>query len=137
MDVATWAGLAALVWTGMNFLKYVRSKDVNAIVTQAGVWVLGIGLVFLAANSDFAEKLDVNDTNLGALNGASLVLVGLALASTVSAAWDLRTGNRKPSLVSGEVPTPAPSTTTVVVNGGAVDGAVPEGGVVDQGHVDV
>lgn len=134
MDVATWTGLAALVWTGMNFLKYLRVKDWNGVITQAGVWALGIGVVFLAANSNFAESLDVNDRNLGALNAASLVLVGLALASTVSAAWDLRTGRAKPTLVTGEKPvvtTPA----TVVINGAAV--AEPSGGVVDQNHSDV
>lgn len=80
--------MASLVKKGVDFVKYATSGDVNALVTQIVAWVVGVGLAFLAANSDWAEDINVNGQALSALNGWSLVLVGVAIASLAGFGWD-------------------------------------------------
>jgi hypothetical protein len=80
--------MASIVKKGVDFVKYAISADVNAVVTQLVAWAVGIGLAFLAANSDWAEDINVNGQALALLNGWSLVLVGVAIASLAGFGWD-------------------------------------------------
>lgn len=80
--------MVSVVKKAVDFVKYVTSGDINALVTQLVAWAVGVGLAFLAANSDWAETFDVNGQPLSALNGWSLVLVGVAIASTAGFGWD-------------------------------------------------
>jgi hypothetical protein len=81
--------LTALIKKVMDTLKYGLAGDVNAVVTQFVAWATGIGVTFVAANSDWAETMIVNGTAMGTLNGWSLALIGVNLASTAGVAWDV------------------------------------------------
>jgi hypothetical protein len=102
--------LASLVMTVTNFVKYVRSCDVNGIVTQLLVWVVGVATTVLAAHSDLIGRWVITGTNL-ALNrtdGATQLLIGLTIASVASQLREIQKAvdrfdtSAKPELLSGE-----------------------------------
>lgn len=80
--------MTALVKKAVDFIKYVTSADVNAIVTQLVAWAVGIGLAFLAAKSDWANTIMVNGQPLAGFNNWSLVFAGLNIASLAGFGWD-------------------------------------------------
>lgn len=99
MDFAVLAVATALVWKVVSFAKFVLSGDTNKAVTQLVTWAAGIGVAFLVAASDFT--LEVAGANLADLNAASVVLFGVALGSTASAAYDSLSKNPEPKLLTG------------------------------------
>lgn len=90
MEVFTLAALAALVTKITSSIKYIKAGQLGDFVSQAVTWGVGIGLAFLAANANAMESVDLNGHTLGSLNGSSVVLVGLGLASLASVAYDFR-----------------------------------------------
>lgn len=90
MEAITFAVMAALALKLVDFVKFLKNKDVNSVVTQLAVWGAGVLIVFLVAASDFAVGLTVGDLSLNQLNWSSLVLVGLTLGSTGSVAFDFK-----------------------------------------------
>lgn len=76
--------MAVLVFAIINFLKAVRNKDTNASITQVIVWVAGVAVVFLAAQTDFADGIVIGDQLLTQLNAWSLLFIGLTIASLAS-----------------------------------------------------
>ena len=109
-DFVAFAGAIGLMWKIVDFAKHVRVRDWNASVTQAVTWGAGVLVIFVLANSDFANGVPVGDQNLGALNDWSLVLVGLTLSSLGSVAYDYKRAfdrsdsAKMPSLLTGEKP---------------------------------
>ena len=99
--------LAALVLKFTDWLKLVSAKDWNAVITQLTAWAAGVGGVALVAQTDFASAVPVGDFTLATLNGWSLIVAGLSLASTASVGYDFKraldtTDSAKmPSLVDG------------------------------------
>jgi hypothetical protein len=88
MDFVPLLLLTALVKKAVDFVKYATSGDINAVVTQIVAWAMGIGMAFLAANSDWADSVLVNGQPLSTLNGWSLALVGVNIASLAGFGWD-------------------------------------------------
>lgn len=109
----------ALAWKLVDFVKQLRVRDWNAVVTQAAVWVAGIVVVFLLANTDFASGIKIGDMVLSDLNAASLILVGLSVGASASVGYDLKRSldntdsAAQPALVTGEVPVVPPPTVDV------------------------
>ena len=106
----TTAGMLALVKSVVDLVKYVRAKDTNGYVTQAAVWLAGIGTTFLVAASDFGNSIDVTGIPLGTASGATVVLAGLGLGSAamlaneVKSAIDSSDTAVKPPLVDSTPP---------------------------------
>lgn len=90
MEVISAITLIALIWKAVDFVKFVTNKDVNSTVTQVTVWVAGIGVSFLAAESNVAQNIVLAGTRFADMNTGSLVLIGLLLGSTSSAVVDLK-----------------------------------------------
>lgn len=80
--------LSASVKKVVDFVKYGTSGDVNALVTQAVAWLTGIAAAFVAANSDWGDAVVVNGQTMASLNGWSLALVGVNIASLAGFGWD-------------------------------------------------
>lgn len=82
MDFTPLAVGATIVITGMALLKHLtngQTKDAMTLLVAIG---LGIGVAFLLRASDFASGIDLADgKNLGNVNAASTILVGVALAA--------------------------------------------------------
>lgn len=91
MDVITLAALAALAIKIVSVIKAV-GKDNNLVVTQVLTWVVGIGVLFLAAEAELTEHLHLfaGAAELGKLDPPSLILAGLQLSSLGSFAYDVR-----------------------------------------------
>ena len=90
MDFVPLLAAVALIWKIVDFVKYVRARDVDSIVTQLGVWLAGVAVLFLLAATDFASGVVVADSPLSQLNWASLVLVGLSVGSSASVLVDAK-----------------------------------------------
>lgn len=81
--------LLALIKVFVDFGKSVTNKDVNAIFTQLFAWVAGIGAVWIYAQTVWADSIQFGDRALSSFNFASIVCVGLALASAAGVTSDL------------------------------------------------
>jgi hypothetical protein len=107
MDAFSWAALAALVVSAVNYVTYVKAKAWDPVVKQTAAYVGGVVATIVAAHSDFGATLPVAERALDTLNGASQVLVGLALGGVaifgneVKKAIDSTDSAVKPPLVGG------------------------------------
>lgn len=90
MEVFTLAACVALIVNLTSITKFLRARQIGDALTK--VYVLGVGVVvaFLAASSNAMASIDVNGTPLGLLNGPSVILLGLSLASVGSFAYDYK-----------------------------------------------
>lgn len=86
------AALGATIYTAVNLLRYIKARDWNGVVTLVLACFVGIGVVWLAAQANITENLLLVEDGqpLGLLDGWSLVLAGVALASLSSAFTDIR-----------------------------------------------
>lgn len=88
MEFVPAIALLALVKKFIDFLRYATSRDTNAVITQLTAWVSGVGGLFLAAQTEWANGIEVGGQSLHNLSGWSLVFVGLTVASTASVVTD-------------------------------------------------
>lgn len=75
------AAMGALVFTLINFLRFLTNKEFGSAVTQICSWAAGILVVVLVASTDYADGIDFGGKALSALNGSSQVFIGLMAAS--------------------------------------------------------
>ncbi len=114
MEFAPLALLGALVYKFVDFLKFLRAKDVNAAGTQAVAWLAGILAITLFANSDFSEGINFGGRSLGSLNFVSQVIIGLSATSLFSAFYDVKRAidrsdsAKTPALITETTPCPEP-----------------------------
>lgn len=99
--------LASFILKIIDFVKYARARDINAIVTQLVTWLAGILAVAWAAQTTLADEIM---PDLAAMNFATQALVGVALASTASLIVDARKAvdNSQSAAVPPLVPPPTP-----------------------------
>lgn len=90
MDFVPLVAAIALIWKIVDFVKFVQVRNINAIVTQVGVWVAGVAVLFLLAATDFASGVKIGDSVLGDLNWASVILIGLSIGSSASVLVDAK-----------------------------------------------
>lgn len=90
MDFAPLLAAVALIWKIVDFVKYLRVRNVDAVVTQLGVWVAGVGVTLLLAATNYSDGIVIGDLPLGELNLASLILLGLSIGSTASVLVDAK-----------------------------------------------
>lgn len=93
MDLGDFAPLLAalaLAWKLVDFLKYVRTKDSNAALTQLAVWVAGVGVIFLLGATDFAPNVNIGGMALDSVNFWSKVLIGVSIGSSGSVLFDAK-----------------------------------------------
>lgn len=105
MEFVPTAAMGALVFTLVNFLRFLTNKDWTSAITQLTSWVAGVVVTFLVAATDWANGIDVGGTALSVLNGSSLVFVGLMSSSifgvvkNVIQGFDNQDSARMPPLV--------------------------------------
>lgn len=90
MEFAPTVAMALLVVAIINLAKYAAARDWNGVLTTFVVWAAGVIVVMLVARTDFASGVTVGDRTLDTLNFASLVFVGLSLASIGSFATEIK-----------------------------------------------
>lgn len=102
---------SALVWKVIDFTRHLANfaQEKSAVATQLLAWIAGVLAVVVGAHAGATEAITLPGTTdaLGNLDGWSQVLVGLLLASTASAAVDVKQAidgtdsNVKPPLIGG------------------------------------
>ena len=102
---------SALVWKVIDFARHLVNFAANksAVVTQALAWIAGILAVVVGAHAGATDAIVLPgvDQTLGQLDGWSQVVVGFLIASTASAAVDVKQAidgtdsNVKPPLLGG------------------------------------
>lgn len=90
-QVALLTALALAVNKTVTVVKAI-GKNWNMVITQAVVWVVGTLAIWLAAQADVTAGAAVpgTTTTFGALNAASIVLLGWVLGGTGSFLYDFR-----------------------------------------------
>lgn len=91
MEFVPLIALGVLLWKLVDFFKFLRAKDWNAVVTQAIVWVCGIAVVILFAHSAFGDAIPVfNGLTLSGLGATEQAIVGLTVSSAGSVGYDFK-----------------------------------------------
>src|SRR5437660_754661 len=88
MEFVPMVALLLLIKKFVDFLRMVSGRDFSGIVTQLVVWSSGVGALFLAAQTQWAEGISIGDRPLSHLTAWSIVFVGLTLGSTASVVSD-------------------------------------------------
>lgn len=88
MEFVPAIAMAALVLKVIDFLRYVRAADVNGICTQLAVWIAGVLVTLLVAQTDWADGIQIGDMNMHTLSFWSLVFFGLSIGSGASLVKD-------------------------------------------------
>lgn len=110
MEFVPWVAFAALVLSVINFGKMVRGGDTNGALTQLTVWIAGIVVVMLVAQTDFADGIAFGDRPLSVLNFASQVFIGLSVGGGATTlvefkkALDGSDSAKKPNLFTNDHP---------------------------------
>ena len=73
----------------IDFVRYAKAGDANAIVTQLVAWAAAFGLVALAAHTPWAASLVFGEVPLSKLGIAAQILVGVAVGSAASLTNDV------------------------------------------------
>jgi hypothetical protein len=84
MSVAPLVVLGTLVFTFVNFLRFLVARDWSAVVTQLIAWASGVVAVFLVRATDFASGIKVGDKTLNQVGFWSAFLLGLIATSVLS-----------------------------------------------------
>jgi hypothetical protein len=90
MEAIGLAGLIAIIYKVVDFLKYVSARDINAIVTQASVWLSALAVALLAREADPFAAVGIMGTTFENLDLAATVLFALGIGSTASGVMDFK-----------------------------------------------
>lgn len=74
--------MVSLVIAIINLIKFLRAGDWDGVVTTVSVWLAGVIVVLLVAQTDFADGIPVGNHTLATLNFWSLVFLGLTIGGT-------------------------------------------------------
>ena len=106
--------LGTLVKKLIDFLAYVTNGYYRKALSQVVVWVAGVVVVALYAQTDWAEGIIFAGRTLADMNFATQVAVGLGIGSAASVGTDLLKSvdnndtQRTPSLIPGPGPANPP-----------------------------
>lgn len=107
VSIAALLLLATFISKFMDFLKFLRAKDTNGVVTQLITWCAGIIGVLLFAETDFAAGVALGGVTLADADLATKVFAGLMAISLLSKVYDFQKSfdstqtSATPSLVPG------------------------------------
>ena len=95
MDITSFTAIAlfaSALYAAQNLLRYAKATDWNGVVGILIAAVAGIGAVALGAHSAATASLHLvtGGAPLGALDGGSQVLVGIAVGSVGTVVADFR-----------------------------------------------
>lgn len=88
MEFIPTVAMGVLTLKLIDFVRYARGADLNGIITQLAAWFVGVLVVLLVAQTDWAAGIAVGNMNLHTLNFWSLVFYGLSAGSGASLVKD-------------------------------------------------
>lgn len=81
MEFVPLAAMGSLVFTLINFFRYITNKDTASAITQIISWGSGVLVVFLVSQTDFASGVIIGDKTLDTIDAMGLLFVGLMASS--------------------------------------------------------
>ena len=84
MSFSPLVAVGTLVFTFVNFLTYLRSKNWNGVVTQLIAWAAGIGGIFIASVTQFASQIKFGSQALSGMDAGTKIFLGLIATSILS-----------------------------------------------------
>lgn len=90
VSIAALVLLATFISKLIDFFKYVRAGDTNAITTQAVTWGAGVLGIFLFAQTDFAAGVELGGVTVANAGWATLTFAGLMSTSLLSKVYDFQ-----------------------------------------------
>lgn len=90
MPVAPLAAIGTIVFTFVNFIKALTSKNFSAALTQVVAWLSGVVAVVLAAKTDLAAGLDLGSLSLDKLDGLTQVFLGVISSSILGTVHEIK-----------------------------------------------
>jgi hypothetical protein len=90
MSLTPLVAVGTLVFTVVNFLTYLRSRNWNGVLTQLIAWVAGVVGIVIAAHSQYAAQITFGTQNLSNANGWTQVFLGLIATSLLSTFNELK-----------------------------------------------
>lgn len=81
--------VGSLVYTVVNFLKYVSAGEWKSVITQVCSWVGGVAVVLLVAASGLAPGVSVAGISLESANFADKLIFGLMATSLFAVGRDV------------------------------------------------
>jgi hypothetical protein len=84
MSITPLVALGTLVFTFVNFLRFLTARNWSSVLTQLIAWAAGIAGVFLMRATDFAPGITFGDKSLDKVGFWSALLLGLLATSLLS-----------------------------------------------------
>jgi hypothetical protein len=90
MSLTPFVAVGTLVFTVVNFLTYLRSRNWNGALTQLIAWVAGVVGIVIAAHSQYASQVTFGTQKLSSANGWTQIFLGLIATSLLSTFNELK-----------------------------------------------
>jgi hypothetical protein len=90
MSLTPLVAVGTLVFTVVNFLTYLRSRNWNGALTQLIAWVAGVVGIVLAAHSQYASQITFGTQKLSGASWWTQVFLGLIATSLLSTFNELK-----------------------------------------------
>lgn len=90
MSLTPLVAVGTLVFTVVNFLTYLRSRNWNGALTQLIAWAAGVVGIVIAAHSGYASQITFGAQKLSSTNGWTQVFLGLIATSLLSTFNELK-----------------------------------------------
>jgi ABC-type sulfate transport system permease component len=104
------ATLIGLIISVVNFLLYLKGKNMDGALKIVVVWVAGIAAVLLAARTDYAKSFEFGGVTLDVANTWTQIWIGLTIGGSATVvnefkkAFDNHDTAEKPALVGPPAP---------------------------------
>lgn len=80
--------LAAFAKKLVDFVRQLRGKDTNAVLTQLLAWLAGVAVVFIGSHVDVAAGVEIANQSLDQLSLWSQIVLGVVVGSLGSVGKD-------------------------------------------------
>jgi hypothetical protein len=128
MSLTPLVAVGTLVFTVVNFLTYLRSRNWNGVLTQLIAWVAGVVGIVIAAHSQYGSQITFGTQKLSSTNGWTQVFLGLIATSLLSTFNELKkaidnkdSAKKAPLLPPPAEPAGAASGVSMTANDGVVE----------------
>ena len=89
-DLTQLVALGSIVYTIVNFVRYMNDSDWSSVSSQVIAWFAGVIATIAVAHTALANAFSFGARNLAQIGLGSQILVGLAAASSISIVYQFK-----------------------------------------------
>ncbi len=110
MSFTPLVAVGTLVFTFVNFLTYLFSRNRNGVLTQGIAWAAGIAGIYIASATQYASQIRLGSHALSGMDPGTKIFLGLIATSILSTvneikkAIDAKDSAEKAPLLKSAVP---------------------------------